>query len=200
MFTHFDFRRRRTIFTLHPGEHLVTAENVIIATVLGSCVGVAMWDREREVGGLNHFMLPGSINTKAYYLSDSGKYGMYAMELLINDFLKGGSRRRNLVAKVFGGGSVIRGTDGLPANRAIPDSNIDFAFAYLETEGIPVERSNVGGNHGRKIIYFPREFRVLVKPISGGLITSVVKEETEHLEKISHANPGHGEITLFTKP
>ncbi|HUX49482.1 MAG TPA: chemotaxis protein CheD [Spirochaetia bacterium] len=197
MFTHFDHRRRRTIFTLHPGEHLVTNDDVIIATILGSCVGVAMWDRVREIGGLNHFMLPGSINRKEYYLSDSGKYGMYAMELLVNDFVKGGSQRQDLVAKVFGGGSVIRNTGGLPASRAIPDSNIDFAFAYLETEGIPVQRSDVGGNYGRKIIYYPREFRVLVKPITGGLITAVVKEETELLQKINRQPPGKSDITLF---
>src|SRR5262245_23557968 len=67
-----------------PGEFFVSDDDIVIATTLGSCIAACLWDRERRIGGMNHFMLPDG---------DSGRYGSYAMELLINQLMKRGASR-----------------------------------------------------------------------------------------------------------
>ncbi|WP_455381197.1 chemotaxis protein CheD [Salinispira pacifica] len=197
MFSHYDSKLERTVLTLHPGEYLATADDIVIATILGSCVAVALWDRRQGIGGLNHFMLPGRTGGGSPFLSEPGKYGMYAMESLVNEMLKLGARRQDLAAKVFGGGAVLRGNRTAEPNRAIPDSNIGFAVEYLSVERIPIENTDVGGSFGRKIYLFPRTFRVLLKRITGTLITSVEQEEKDYLEKIRKEAPKGGETRLF---
>ena len=84
-----------------PGEYYVTQVDLMVVTVLGSCIAACIWDPKVRVGGMNHFMLPeGGGDT-------SGRYGSYAMELLINEMIKLGARREWMQAKVFGGGQVM---------------------------------------------------------------------------------------------
>ena len=84
-----------------PGEYFVSDEDMLIVTTLGSCIAACLWDRERRIGGMNHFMLPERQRRHR------GRYGSYAMELLINELIKRGASRATLEAKVFGGGAVI---------------------------------------------------------------------------------------------
>jgi len=90
---------------LLPGEYFVTKEDMLLVTVLGSCVAACIRDRKNGIGGMNHFMLPdsGSSDTNSP-MNPSARYGVYAMEILINHLLKMGAHRANLEAKVFGGG------------------------------------------------------------------------------------------------
>ena len=88
-----------------PGEYYVTTSDMVLVTVLGSCVSACIRDREKGIGGMNHFMLAESADSAG--LSASARYGTYAMEILINHLLKLGARRNNLEAKVFGGGRVM---------------------------------------------------------------------------------------------
>ena len=88
-----------------PGEYFVFNEDVLIMTTLGSCIATCLWDRQAKIGGMNHFMLPDNGGGA----SDSGRYGSYAMELLINEMMKMGASRMTMEAKVFGGGAVISG-------------------------------------------------------------------------------------------
>src|SRR3546814_1960383 len=88
-----------------PGEFQVTSEDIVLVTLLGSCVSACLRDPLAGVGGINHLMLP-----EAEALgSSSARYGAYAMAVLINELLKRGARRERLEAKVFGGGKVIKG-------------------------------------------------------------------------------------------
>jgi chemotaxis protein CheD len=194
MFRHRNSQFQKEIVTIHPGEYLATGDDVIIATVLGSCIAVALFDPRGPRGGLNHFMLPGNLSDASEFSSPNAKYGLYAMELLINDLLKAGSRRQDLTAKVFGGGSVLRLDSGF--TNKIPQSNIDFVFSFLKTEGIPVISSDVGGTAARKVFYFPLENRVLLKRITGTLIAAIGKEEEGYLENIKK-KPDSGEIVMF---
>jgi chemotaxis protein CheD len=196
MHRHYNSRFAKEIAILHPGEYFATGEDMLISTVLGSCISVALFDRRNAWSGMNHFMLPGSVDRKKDVVAtDTGKYGMYAMELLINDMMKMGSRRGDLVAKVFGGGHVLRST--VSGGGTVPQSNIKFAFEYLELERIPIESSDVGGTIARKIFLFPRTFRVLLKRITGNLIVDVEREEEQYLEKIQKETGKGGEVTLF---
>ncbi len=185
---------------IHPGEYLSTADDIIIATVLGSCVAVALKDESAGIGGLNHFMLAGSFRKGAGqdgspFASDSGKYGVYAMELLINEMLKKGARRERLTAKVFGGASVL--AIGTGSRNNVPQDNIDFAEEFLKAEGVPVLSRDVGGTTARKILFFVRDGRVLLKRITGTLIAAVKLKERTYLERIVRKEGTAGDVTLF---
>jgi len=121
---------------LHPGEFYASGADLIISTVLGSCIAVVFYDPVRRIGAMNHFMLPGTQREDGYFNTEGGKYGMYAMELAINEMLKLGARREQLRCKVFGGAHVLRG--GSSNEASVPQNNINFAFNYLETEKITV--------------------------------------------------------------
>lgn len=194
MFTHRQSRFKQAVYTIHPGEFLASQEDVIIATVLGSCISVALWDHRLLMGGINHFMLPGNLDDKDVVKSRNAKYGMFAMELLYNELLKKGSRKVDISAKVFGGSSVFKLPGGF---RAISKGNIDFAFAYLEKENIPVLASDIGGELPRKIFFFARTGKVLLKRIGGRAVREVEREELVYLKRI--VKEPQGDVVLFDK-
>ena len=195
MFDHRMAQFEQLITIIHPGEFLATGDDIIISTVLGSCVAVVLRDEKAGFGGLNHFMLPENFDRGDHFVSRSAKYGMYAMELLINDLLKAGCRRDRLTAKVFGGGSLLgKGPDRM---NKVPRSNIEFAFDYLKTERIPVASSDVGGTAARKILFFVRSGKVLLKRITGTFIVAVEREESDYLSRIRERESREGEIVLF---
>jgi chemotaxis protein CheD len=109
---------------------------------------------------MNHFLLPGMVHPDEILSSEVARYGMFAMELLIGELIKLGARRKGLRAKVFGGGNVLKFRRD---DNDITGSNIRFAKKFLELEGIPVVKVDVGGNVGRKIFFFTDSHRVLLK-------------------------------------
>jgi chemotaxis protein CheD len=196
------FRHRVTQFeqevvTIHPGEYFATSDDTIISTVLGSCIAVALFDPARKMGGLNHFMLPGEVTRDDIIRSPNAKYGMYAIELLVNELMKLGIRKKDIRAKVFGGGAVLRFADG--GMTKIPQSNIDFTFEYLEKESIPILASDVGGREPRKIFMFPTTGKVLLKRIAPSQVDLVEKEEERYLDVIKEEAKEDGEVTLFVQ-
>ena len=124
-----------------PGEFAVSDEAVVISTLLGSCIAVALFDNIRHAGGLNHFLLPFPKSGSVF--SDSGRYGIHAMELLINDLLKLGVTRQRLRAKAFGGSAMLSYREKAVYN--VPKMNIQFIFEFLDLEKIPVDSYCVGG-------------------------------------------------------
>lgn len=133
----------------HEAPHLVT-------TVLGSCVSVCLWDGVRRRGGINHFMLP-LWNGEGLA---SPKYGNIAIAKLIERMYALGAEKRNLRAKVFGGGVVLNVSNPF---MNIGERNIQLAEDVLRTEGIPILSADTGGNVGRKIIFNTATGTVLVK-------------------------------------
>ena len=128
------------------GETYVTADAAeVLGTVLGSCIAACIRDPAAGVGGMNHFLLPGSRGGS----SDAPRYGVNAMELLINQLLQLGAVRHRLEAKLFGGASVVAGLSDVGA------SNIAFAQKFLTDEGIVMVGGDVGGAHPRRIQYWP---------------------------------------------
>lgn len=192
---HFSRRFERNVVIIHPGEYFVSRDDLVISTVLGSCVAVALHDPHAQIGGMNHFMLPGEIRSRQVFAEESARYGLYAMELLINELMKAGADRRNLVAKVFGGGHVLHHN----ADSSIPDSNAEFAMVFLETERIPVATSDLGGNEARKLFFFPRTHKVLLKRFGGPKVESVEREEETYLSKLRTRDKRRteGDVTLF---
>jgi chemotaxis protein CheD len=194
VFRHKLSRFEQDIITIHPGEYYISDIDVVIATVLGSCVSVSLWDQKLKQGGINHFMLPGDLDRPDVVLSNNAKYGMFAMELLYNELFKKHSRKQDIVAKVFGGASVLKLAKGAGS---IPKANIDFALAYLETEKIPVVANDTGGILPRKIFFFAKTGKVLLKRIAGTMISEVEREEEAYLDKILRLESGA--VTMFNK-
>jgi chemotaxis protein CheD len=135
-----------------PGEYYVGRDDVLIVTTLGSCIAVCLWDAGARIGGMNHFMLPDGVG-------ESGRFGAYAMEVLINELLKQGARRSSLEAKVFGGGQVIAGMDTMN----VGERNTSFVLEYLRVERIPVIAKDVLDVHPRKVCFLPALGKAMVK-------------------------------------
>lgn len=137
----------RLAFFLHPGRVFTSVEPCTVRTILGSCVAVCMWDSALGVGGVNHFVLPYSVENG----QSSSRFGNVAVRRLIKDLLALGCAKRNLQAKVFGGACVLGAfRDG--ANQ-LGMKNVQMALRLLANEGIPVVAEDVGGQRGRKVIF-----------------------------------------------
>ena len=190
--TYFDRHFNCEAVKILPGEYFVTQRDLVIVTVLGSCVSVCLRDHVSGIGGMNHFMLPGNNDGGISPISASARYGVYAMELLINHLLKLGARRNCFEAKVFGGGSVLR---GMTANN-IGDRNVEFVRDYLHTEHIPVVAEDLLDIYPRKVYYFPATGRVMVKKLRNLHNTTLLEREMEYSLRIKRT-PVVGEIDLF---
>ncbi|MDI6687209.1 MAG: chemotaxis protein CheD [Desulfobacterales bacterium] len=151
---------KKNVIMLGSGEYFVSKNGEILYTALGSCIAVCIYDIEKKIGGMSHYMLPVMLRPDEILMSEVGRYGMCAMELLIGEFIKYGTRRENLIAKIFGGGNVLRfrKSDG-----DVTGSNIRFAKKFLELEKIPVQSEDLGGYSGRKILFFTDTAKVLLK-------------------------------------
>ena len=175
---------------LLPGEYFTTDRDLVLVTVLGSCVAACIRDRTSGIGGMNHFMLPRDDSSDP--VSRSARYGAYAMELLINQLLRMGARRESLEAKVFGGGAVIPGLTAL----SIGNSNADFVTEFLGKERITVTADDLKGTEPRKVYFFPRTGKVLVRMIRRLANATLLERELDYTLRLN-ALPAGGEIELF---
>ncbi len=178
---------------ISPGEYYYTDKDMVIVTVLGSCVSACIRDTVTGIGGMNHFMLPDSATAdKDSPVSESMRYGTYAMEVLINQLLRNGARRENLEAKLFGGGNVLKSFTTIN----VGDRNAIFVRKFLKDEGIRVISEDLLDIYPRKVYYFPKTGRVLVKKLRGMHNDTLVKREEEYASKLKSISVG-GEIDLF---
>jgi chemotaxis protein CheD len=152
-FSHSDDPERAIKVHVTQGEsHVTTDPQVVMTTVLGSCIAACIRDPQAGVGGMNHFLLPEGDGRGGG--GDAVRYGAYAMELLINDLLKKGARRERLEAKIFGGAKLFDGLSDVGA------SNSAFAERFLRDEGIPIVSSSTGGVSARRVEFWPTSGRV----------------------------------------
>lgn len=169
-----------------PGEVYATQRNMVIVTVLGSCVSACLRDPQTHVGGMNHFMLPHHGGQKDGPVSESARYGAYAMEVLVNHLLSLGARRERLEAKIFGAGRIVPGMSDVGAK------NARFAVDYLEREGIPVLAKDLGRHDASKVYYFPRTGRVLVKRLKVLRNDTLLSRERDYAERLDELAKGGG--------
>ncbi|MCC2973506.1 chemoreceptor glutamine deamidase CheD [Massilia sp. IC2-476] len=174
-----------------PGEYYYTGKNMLIVTVLGSCVSACIRDRITGLGGMNHFMLPDGGDGSSP-VSASMRYGSFAMEILINDLLKAGARREHLEAKVFGGGAVLRGFTAMN----VGERNAAFVTDFLKTERIPVLASDLNDIYPRKVYFFPKTGKVLVKKLMQTQNDTLAKRELDYAKRLK-VEPVGGDIDLF---
>jgi chemotaxis protein CheD len=171
-----------------PGEYFVTDEDIMVMTVLGSCISACIWDGRVRAGGMNHFMLPDGDSADGF-----GRYGSYAMELLINQMLKIGARRESMQAKVFGGAQVMAGFTSMN----VGERNTKFVLDYLATERIPVVSQDVLDIHPRKVCFFPVTGKALVKRLAHSHPETLVLEERKGNALSVVKSTSGGSVDLF---
>ena len=171
-----------------PGEYFVSNEDLVIMTVLGSCISACIWDGKVRAGGMNHFMLPDGDSADGF-----GRYGSYAMELLINEMLKKGARRESMQAKIFGGAQVMAGFTTMN----VGERNTKFVIDYLAMERIPVVSQDVLDIHPRKVCFFPVTGKALVKRLAHSHPEKLaVEERTDNAVLVAKTTSG-GSVDLF---
>ena len=203
MYKKFDPKFGSHILTIFAGEMYVSKKGEILSTILGSCISVCLYDIEKNIGGMNHFMLPDNSGglkgwdgvkpeiKKEDLTEKSMRYGITAMELLIGEMQKNGAERKSLRAKIFGGGNIIN--RNLSKKNSVGDKNIGFARAYLKMEGIKIESENVGAQYGRKIFYLTEKNKIFVKKVA---LEPALEEEKKYMKLLLDIKK-ESDITVF---
>ncbi|MBR9827633.1 MAG: chemotaxis protein CheD [Oceanospirillales bacterium] len=182
---------------LLPGGVQVSRDpEVVISTLLGSCVAACLYDSRAGVFGMNHFLLASRSGRHYQPLtSEAGRYGVHAMELLINELLKAGADRSRLQAKVFGGANVLANAGGV---FAVGDVNARFVLAFLKEESIPVVASDLGGRNGRQLRFQGQDYAVYVKLLGVEQRRDIVADEARYLDqKLAEQTVQKGKVVFF---
>jgi chemotaxis protein CheD len=187
-FFFFDHHFQYEAVKVLPGEYFMTGEDLVIMTVLGSCIAACLWDGKAKVGGMNHFMLPDGDSLDAF-----GRYGSYAMELLINEMLKSGARRESMQAKIFGGAQVMHSFTTMN----VGERNTQFVIDYLQTERIPVVSKDVLDIYPRKVCFFPVTGKALVKRLAHSHPEELVAQERKGNAATVARSTSGGSVDLF---
>lgn len=185
-FFYLDHHFQHNAVKVLPGEYFVANENMVIMTVLGSCIAACLWDSRSHIGGMNHFMLPDGD-----MVDSSGRYGSYAMEVLINEMLKLGARRETMQAKIFGGAQVMHNFTTMN----VGERNTNFVLNYLHTERIPIVSEDVLDIYPRKVVFFPVTGKAMVKRLAHAH-PDVAQEVRGNAATVAKSNAG-GSVDLF---
>lgn len=186
-----DRRLGHRVIKVLPGDYRVqkarsAGAQTLLATTLGSCVAACLYEEGTGIGGMNHFLLPDGDREAG------ARYGVHAMELLINGLLRLGATRAGLRAKVFGGAAVLAAVTRIDVGR----KNAAFVHDFLEVEGIPILGEDLGGRHPRKLLFYPwsGEARVRLLPLTEG--DSVIAEERHYRTRVRTEHP-KPQVELF---
>jgi len=172
------------------GELRASKKPAILQTVLGSCVAACLYDPDMRIGGMNHILLPGEVDLCSF--NDSARFGINAMELLINKIIGLGGIKKNLVAKVFGGGHVL---PGFSTENSIGKQNVEFVKQFLEIEKIKIVSQHTGGIITRVVYFHTDTAEVLLKKIKSNFYKTI-QEETNYLNNHS-TEIIRPDVTLF---
>ncbi|BFT32337.1 chemoreceptor glutamine deamidase CheD [Alteromonas sp. D210916BOD_24] len=184
---YFDNRLKVDAIKLLPGQFYVTGSNKVLVTILGSCVAACILDVEKQIGGMNHFMLPDTTISNDANMDTHTKYGISAMDTLIEELVNAGARRDKLVAKVFGGGQVLPSF----VQQDIGRVNAEFVLEYLKCVNISLVSSDLMSNYARKIYFFPSSGSVYMKRIRDFHNATLHERETTHRVLLTEQAKNH---------
>jgi chemotaxis receptor (MCP) glutamine deamidase CheD len=176
--------------SIHIGGVYASRDPAVVRTVLGSCVAACVYDRKAHIGGMNHFMLPDSSSECV----GCSRYGVHAMELLINRIMRLGGDRRRLEAKAFGGANLL-GFDQLK----VGSKNVEFIRTFLETEGIRLAAERLGGSEPLAVHFYTAQARAFVKPVRSASVDDLARQEARFRERFLKrtAPEPSDDVTLF---
>ena len=174
------------------GEFYASRSPCIIHTILGSCVAVCLFDPVLRIGGMNHIFLPG--RAVVHRANEPARYGVNAMEMLINRMLWLGAKKERLTAKVFGGGHLL---PCITMDNGVGPKIAGFVFRFLERERIRVLSHDLGGTDGRKVLYHTDTGDVYLKRISPFSGDQYEKAEKRRMRFLQQKMKKPGKITMF---
>jgi chemotaxis protein CheD len=167
---------------LNPGEHFVSAEtDVVVSTLLGSCISACLYEPVRRIVGMNHFLLASHRYSRQMpvCLSEAGRYGIHSMELIINGMMKMGASRQRIRAKVFGGSSMLPASNTTGNFACVGEVNCRFILEFLRNDGIPLISSDLGGSRGRIILFDSTDYSVYVRKMKE-IVPKVIDREQRY--------------------
>jgi len=178
--------------SIHIGGLHASRGSAIIETTLGSCVAVCLYDPLEQIGGLNHILLPGKADL--LHFDSAARYGVNAMELLINRIMAIGGNRFQLVAKVFGGAHLL---PSISIENGVGKKNAEFVVAFLKMEKIRITGCDIGGYESRKIYFHTDTGDVFLKRISSSFYSKINQQAMKMMHKIQKQAEEPTNITLF---
>lgn len=155
------------------GQFHVSDEDVVLTTILGSCVAACIRDPVLGVGGMNHFLLPGETGDEGL------RYGVQSMELLLNALLRRGARRERLEVKLFGGAHLFDGLSDVGAQ------NSAFAERFVRDEGLQYAGGSLRGDRARRIQFWPQTGRarqILLAPTEATVFAAERRQPVAKVE------------------
>jgi two-component system chemotaxis response regulator CheB len=155
-----------------PGEYFISKQPHIISTLLGSCVAVCLYHPGQKFGGMNHYMLPTSATKEK-----SGKYGDYAIGVLLQFMERTLGNLAGLEAIISGGANVV---SNISTGAQIGPRNIEIARQTLQKHHIKIIAENVGGNVGLKLHYQNWDNKLTIEKMDRKIMSgsTITKEET----------------------
>lgn len=185
---------------LHPGEYHASDHPAVISTILGSCVAACLFDPGRGIFGMNHFMLSSRRYSRdiPYHETEAGRYGIHAMELLINRMISLGASRYGIQAKAFGGASILPRSSHTGKYLCVGDVNVRFIREFLSQEGIALQSEDLGGEVGRVIRFYGDDYSVYVKKMQPSFSQDISLQEKKFWEKsIKEQKQKKTDITIW---
>jgi chemotaxis protein CheD len=143
---------------LHPGQTYATTESCAITTILGSCVAVCLFDARGKVGGINHFLLPDQCADPAAV----GRYAPSATQMLLDRMFALGARPETMTARIVGGANVL---SAFKVHPPLGERNALAAEDVLKSAGVLITSREIGGTHGRKLVFLPSEGSTMIRLI-----------------------------------
>ena len=179
-------------FHIHIGGLHASRRPTVVQTTVGSCVAVCLYDPGERVGGMNHILLPGRADLK--HFDSAARYGINAMELLINKIMRLGGKRDQLIAKVFGGGHIL---PSISKENGVGRKNTEFIMEFLQAEAIRVIAHDLGGHESRRIYFHTDTGDVFLKRIFSKYQPNIALEEKRVMRKIRKEAEKPTNVTLF---
>ncbi len=161
--------------TIIGGEFAIVSDDDEIAfkTLLGSCVAIIFYDKEKKIKGMNHFLLPSTNNS-----NEDMKYGLYSVEAMLNEMYKLGCRKENMAAKISGGADIVNVT---LSSKSIGHRNVEFAMDFCSSEGFRIISNHTRGVTGRVILVTNR-FETFIKTVDNNSTTNQVVADEKKLQ------------------
>ena len=138
----------------------VASGNDILRTILGSCVGICLYDAENRVGGLSHIMLPTMRSTN----SSRKKYANTAIPMLIDEMKNVGADHRQLYAKIVGGSTMFNLSENSMMSE-IGRNNVRMVKDILADMSIKIVAEDTGGDYGRTIDFYIENGDIKIKSL-----------------------------------
>ncbi len=178
--------------TVIGGEFAVVsdAEEIAFKTLLGSCVAIMFYDKNKKVKGMNHFLLPATDNS-----NEDMKYGLYSVEAMLNEMYKLGCSKQNMAAKISGGADIMNISS---MSKSIGHRNVEFAHTFCKSEGFRILSDHSRGNDGR-VILMGNRFETFIKNVDNSNTSIEVANEEKRLQtEISVRQPATAEYISGT--